>query len=358
MKIEFIKACKAGKLEEAKKIFGKINKNDIKIFDIAFNKAFENNKLEIAKWLYSLNLNDNIYLNLICDTIFHNEYKNKNSEVIKFLGDIDNKFNIHANNEEAFRIACNREDLDSAKWLYSLDGKIDIHVNNEEVFRIACNREDLESAKWLYSLDGKIDIHVNNEEAFIIACRKEDLESAKWLYSLDGKIDIHVNNEEAFRNVCNKGYLDSAKWLYSLDGKIDIRYNDDEVFKYICKHRFIYKYNELIIWLSILCDDYFIEYNSNGYIYNIKIINDLEKLYKNNEYDKIIERLRIQKENFKIDSDNKCLICYDDNYNFISSCKHTFCLECFLMWYIKCNKLDCSYCRQNIVIKDCIYQTN
>jgi|688.fasta_scaffold91955_2 hypothetical protein len=382
MKINFIKACKAGKLEEAKKIFSKVKKNNIKIIEIVFKYAMENNQLDIAKWLYSLKLTNTINLiNNICAKFFNNACKYKNLEMIKFLysieklsfitacefGDLeivkflyslDVKPDIHVNNEEAFKIVCINGYLEIAKWLYSLDDKPDIHIDNEIIFRNTCYSNNLEVAKWLYSLDGKINIHIFDNVIFRDACKKGNLEIAKWLYSLDDNPDIYIFNNMIFRNACYNGNLEIAKWLYSLDDKINIRHNDDEIFINVCMYKYNINRRKVAKWLLTLCDEYYCDDDDNDYLINWGIGTSIKKLYQNKEYDKIIEKLGIQKENFKIDSDNQCLICYDDNYNFISSCKHTFCLECFLMWYIKCDKLDCSYCRQKIVLNESIYQTN
>jgi hypothetical protein len=51
----------------------------------------------------------------------------------------------------------------------------------------------------LFELDHIIDIHADNEYAFRTACQYDHLEVARWLFELDHKIDIHANNDEIFR---------------------------------------------------------------------------------------------------------------------------------------------------------------
>jgi len=67
----------------------------------------------------------------------------------------------------------------------------------------------------------------------------------------------------------------------------------------------------------------------------------------------IIEKLKIQRKDFKINLEDKCVICFKEDYNFLSSCNHSYCLDCFLIWYIGYDKKECCYCKQNIIIDNC-----
>jgi hypothetical protein len=204
----------------------------------------------------------------------------------------------------------------------------------------------LEIAKWLYGLEDKPNIHAEDDKAFRYVCYNGHLETAKWLYSL-GDIDININDEEAFRDACYNGHLETAKWLYSL-GDIDININDDEAFSFACYNDNV----EVAQWLTTIYENYKIEIE-DGEIKDCKIINEFDEMLENKDYDKIIEELKIPIKEFTINKENKCNICYEDNYNFLSSCNHTFCVECFMIWYIGHNKKDCSYCQQKIEIKKC-----
>jgi len=237
--------------------------------------------------------------------------------------------------------------IEIAQWLCSLDDKPNIHSNDEEAFKNACYFGNIKIAQWLYSLDDKPNIHANYEEAFRNACYSKHIEIAKWLYSLDDKPNIHAN-DGAFRDACLYGHIDIAQWLYSLDDKPNIHANNDEAFRIAC----YYGYIEIAKWLVIIYEDYEIEIE-NDILKSWIIKNELNNMLENNEYDKIVEKLKIPIKDVIISKDNKCCICYEEKYNFLSSCNHTFCLECFLMWYIKCYKLDCSYCRQKIEIEKC-----
>jgi|LakMenEpi03Aug12_release.lakeMendotaPanAssembly.Ray.scaffolds.fasta_scaffold830595_1 hypothetical protein len=87
-------------------------------------------------------------------------------------------------------------------------------------------------------------------------------------------------------------------------------------------------------------------------IYNINK-NEYKKFIENKEYNKIAEKLKIPIGKFKINEEDKCVICFNNKYNFLTSCNHTFCIECFMIWYIGHDNKNCSYCMQKIEIEKC-----
>jgi hypothetical protein len=169
--------------------------------------------------------------------------------------------------------------------------------------------------------------------------------------TLYDKPNIHARDDEVFRNVCMFGHINTAQWFMTLDDKPNIHALDDEVFRYAC----MFGHINMAQWLMTICDDYHVEIEDDEIkdweINNWEIKNSLQDLYDSKEYDKIIEKLKIgKKDNIPIEI---CSICYDNNSNFLTSCNHNFCVECFMMWYIEHNKKQCSYCMQNIDIEKC-----
>jgi hypothetical protein len=98
------------------------------------------------------------------------------------------------------------------KWLYDM-GDIDIHSNNEECFRISCEKGYLELAQWLYSL-GNVDINILNNYAFTKSCKNGHINVAKWLYSINNNVIMEFNY--IFYKSCIYGHLEIATWLYSI----------------------------------------------------------------------------------------------------------------------------------------------
>ena len=342
-----------------------------------FRKACCLGHFDMAKWLYSLDGKVNIHV--------RNEYpfrmacESGNLDLVKWLYNLDGKININTRDEEAFCNACKNGHIEIAKWLLSLDSNIINKFNRNKVFSDACGNGHIEVAKWLYNDD--VNIHYYYNTAFIEACEKGHIEVVQWLYSLtddtskfeinkfitslfDKKLSIvqwlqsyiNIDNiNECFDNSCRGGNLDIAQWLYSLEIKPDIRYNNDNPFVKACKNSRI----NIVTWLVSICDDYYFEVihdEYSDYISDYYVISkgkSIKSLLNDKDYEKICEILKIKKEDFELNKENNCLICYDEDYNFITSCNHTYCFNCFLVWYINYNSSECWYCTQRFNIENC-----
>jgi hypothetical protein len=57
--------------------------------------------------------------------------------------------NVHADNDFAFRFACENGHLETARWVYTLGG-VNVHACDDLAFRHACMCGHLETAKWLF----------------------------------------------------------------------------------------------------------------------------------------------------------------------------------------------------------------
>ena len=143
----------------------------------------------------------------------------------------ENKIDIHAKDESAFRYSCANGHIEIAHWLIHLGesenyNKINIHTDNEYAFQCSCINGHIEMARWLIKLGesenySKINIHANNEFAFQHSCQIGHIEMAHWLIRFGessdyNKIDIHAYNEHAFRLSCINGHSEIAHWLIQL----------------------------------------------------------------------------------------------------------------------------------------------
>ena len=90
--------------------------------------------------------------------------------------------------------------------------------------------------------------------------------------------------------------------------------------------------------------NYIIKSGSNDIIPIIK--NSVEYYYENKQYDKLIEyyKINIIKD---LDVKDDCLICYQNSGILITKCKHNYCIDCILKWYIHTKK-ECPYCRSEL----------
>lgn len=256
-------------------------------------------------------------------------------------------------------IACNKGYLNIAKWLYDYK-KINLHADNY-ILKNACFNGNLNILKWLLLLD-TFDIHVDNNYCFRMSIRNEKFEVAKYLHFITYRtynmipLDFCEIIQFEFFGACTSNKLSKAKFLYSLDSSINFRRFSDYAFYNACH----LSNHDIVYFLGSLCDEYYYTVSIDGIRdYGVKNnLHDLQYLYYNNEYDKIINKLGInKKEDFILDGNKNCTICFSEDYNFITSCNHTFCLNCFLTWYIKYNREECSYCRQNINIEHCFIKS-
>ena len=163
--------------------------------------------------------------------------------------------------ETAFISSCSKGQYHVVDWLYTLyrqdpiNYPINIHADNDMAFRYACENGHLGMAQWLYSLDGYIDIHAVNEYAFRMSCQNKHCDIMLWLLEL-GEINIHVNDEFVFRCLCGMGQIKLAKLLIQIsqesNSPINIRACDDYAFRWAC-----WKNNlEVATWLSTFYDMY------------------------------------------------------------------------------------------------------
>jgi len=184
----------------------------------------------------------------------------------------------------------------------------------EWLFMDYCKNGNLEAIKKIYL--NIIPSRLIHTYGLLIACDYNNLNIIQFLVTIKHNPDIYYD-DCYFIYACKQNRLEIAKWIYlQHEPKIE---TINSIFHYACKNN----KSEIIKWLLSLK-----------------------------------EKLRIPIKKFKINEEDKCAICFNDNYNFISSCKHTFCVECFMMWYIVHNKKECSYCQQKIEIEKCCILEN
>ncbi len=124
--------------------------------------------------------------------------------------------------EFKFIKACMGENLKRAKSLLSHHPDLNIHANKDEAFRLAASYGHFETAEWLLEC-GEIDVKTHQDEIFEVTCRCGRLKAARWIFdlasSLGHPIDLHANGDKVFRST--RSYwqgidLATASWLFRL----------------------------------------------------------------------------------------------------------------------------------------------
>lgn len=237
---EMISSCSNGCLDSAKWILS-VTKIERNILDQIFREACTREHLDIARLIFYLN-DSKIDIHLNNEELFRNACQFGNTYTMKFLLSLDKNIDIHILNDESFRNSCEFGNLDVAKLLYqiSLDNNdvIDIHRQDDYAFKNSCENGYIEVAKWLYSLD--TNMNVDWHRILLINCESNNIHFVKWINSLDVYINIHGQKEKIFRTCCRLGNFKLVKYLHSqsleINSPINIRAVGDYAFRISCQN--------------------------------------------------------------------------------------------------------------------------
>lgn len=190
-KIQLDKLVKNGNVEDIEILYKRDNKIKKYIDDNKheyFKIACSNDKIELAKWLYSI------------------DKTNNNCEI---------------------EYACQHNKLGLIKWINSTS-KID-SMTKRAIFDIACKNNYLEMVKWIYSIDKYYYI---DYELFKYICVNGNVKVAKW--ALESNIIKPTYFTYIFRHLYKNEHIDIFDMLCSTIG-ID---NDDLTYSFLmaCKH--------------------------------------------------------------------------------------------------------------------------
>ena len=134
-----------------------------------------------------------------------------NLALVNIMLSVDDKPNIHVDDDVAFRLACYRGNLAVVNRLLELTGddKPNIHADGDSAFYEASAAGHLDVVNRLLELTGddKPNIHAREDYAFRVACRHGHLAVVNRLLQLSGsdKPDIHARNDHAFNEACENG---------------------------------------------------------------------------------------------------------------------------------------------------------
>lgn len=196
-----------------------------------FRKVIENNFVNMAIWLYSLNpkkflINPkNIQENHIIKKSALDSLTKLSiigsielfKQLVKEYPDID----IHAEQDSAFSLACEYNHLDLAKWFYYNYPMINVSNDDEYALTWALCLKNVEIYEWLYSIKPDIKPEVKNNWLFSFLCLNDLKDEINWLfekfpYLLDNYTNI------LFTKACAYGRLELAKRIYNHDQSIGL----------------------------------------------------------------------------------------------------------------------------------------
>ena len=190
---------------------------------------------KVLKWLYF----NKYYNNQIIENAFYEACLSNNIEQVKWLKSLGTFINYHKNNDELFRLSCNKQCYDSVILLCKFTNfrlKIESYFNDQYIdevpFHFFCRHNYLELAK-LYVKEFDFDISTLNHEAISLSCQEGHLEMAKFCYQLGG--DLTINNNWCLTISITKNNLDIILWIFSLN-IINFHYNDEYIFKLACTY--------------------------------------------------------------------------------------------------------------------------
>lgn len=137
-------------------------------------------------------------------------------------------FDIHYDNELAFRSACQSGNIDLVKLFLDKKYSINIHALNEDAFIKTCKYGYEEIARLL--LDNNVNYHEQNDEALISSIINGNLSIVRLLLSGE-RLSTYNDNvlKSAFETSCKNGHSEIAYLLYKL-----CKFNTEFVYRLAC----------------------------------------------------------------------------------------------------------------------------
>jgi hypothetical protein len=204
---KFVRACKNGELEKAKKIFSK-NPN-IEIDRDIFSNACYNGFFELAKWLLTAKPQVINFIN----TAFISACRQGHLEIAQWIYSVDASV-IEYENNFGLSLACYYGKLNVANWLLPISPNIDYRMdaNNkfyDKIFRAACGNQKINVAQWVVNLI-PYRYHLEIYEGVITNSYIRDSKDIKWLkrripllaYNLEPYNIFHELNNNLIREIC------------------------------------------------------------------------------------------------------------------------------------------------------------
>lgn len=323
------------------------------IYFLLNNKTIESNKIEILKYLNSINY-DFSNTDSNGNNILHylSTYKSNDNTFYDLCFSLCNEINsLNIDNNSPLLLATNDNNVNYIEFLLSKEACVKICNSNENTcLMYACMNNNFDIVKKLIERGAKVNAHdLQLDSPLMYACgcdNKGDvnLDLIKFLC-------VHLNRED-LSNISIEKY----NALHYAAGCISKNPNVD-VLKYLIK---IGINPDLLDNKNKTFVDYLLENNNNSdeVLNFLKSINLLVNIKNNlviNNYEYLLE-LDILKYRHKIEC-SRCNICHDIPENKIIKCNnnHHFDYDCIIKWFKESNKTECPLCFKTIDLTNIYY---
>lgn len=307
----FYVTCHNGCIETVKWLyFSKIthNNNYVKELFDNFTVAFDNNHVNVVKWIQSLGK-----IKLDIHNLLHKAIDKNYKDIVRWLAypPIENITKDPLLLQKLLEyVCCNLKDIDYADDIISSIHNFD-GLDFEYLFHVLCVTGRFDMAKFIYS-KRKINIRTYNDDEFDVCC------------------SITINGIPKFID----------------EGRFDF----PDIYK---KYSFqsVENFKELAWWLSTLCSDYTLSFDESNNIcdYNIETcFKKANSYFTKGNIEKAITILGIKKNN-NLKHVEDCIICLSKCNNPIKfNCGHIFGFDCMMMWLANKGKKLCILCNKRI----------
>lgn len=364
-----------GNIDFAQKLLNSKQKDDIHVTDIDYMTAISSDKVEVVKWFlekFPAFDTENMHHTGIPATMEITEYLiNKipnykvsedsfittcyysDTRILKYLMTYPLDFDIEQCIDTILCEIVENKRFDNAKHLIENVDSIDLRMENDILYILACDKS-IEFVKYLLSKCPEMSNVENANRALIEHCHNINLDmiNIRWLVNEQGA-DLRYRNDDPllFGTLQNKPQL--VSYIMTKHPDANFRDGDDKLFKYACRNNYVY----VAQIFDEICTDYYLEVDGNEitswYIKDF-YTNQLDLI--ENDYQQILDNLKIKTEIISGTDDTTCIVCHEEHDTILKlPCKHCVCLYSLLKNYQVVKKFDgCFYCRDKYELNQCI----
>ena len=333
-----------------------INEDKLITFYLLKNIINESNKIDILKYLKSINYDFNLSDSEGNNTLHYlSTYSCDNNILFELVESFYNNINLlNKGNSSPLLLATNYNNVNYIEFLLSKGANVNLsNSNGNTCLMYACMNNNFNIVKKLIEKGAKVNAKDSQlDSPFMYACGCDN--KGELNLEIIKILNLHLNNAE--RNNIN---IEKYNALHYAAGCITKKPNL-EVIKYLIE---IDINQDLLDNKNKTYIDYIIEYEQDkdkvlNFLKDINLSLNIKNNLIINDYEYLLELNLFKFCMNKIEC-SICNICHDIPENKIIKCKnnHYFDYECIIKWFKESNKTECPLCFQNINLTE-IYFIN